>query len=98
MKTGTGSAAAKLVLVSYADRAHDDGTGAWPSVESVAQYAECRQDTVRAYLKYLVAEGLMRPSPASPDPGGAPCFDLAMNEGTRAEWRAEHSQAEARGE
>lgn len=49
-----------LVLYALADRAHDDGTAAWPSQEWLAQRARCSARTVRRKLKELEAAGVIK--------------------------------------
>jgi hypothetical protein len=89
MQARTGSPAAKLILLAYADRAQADGTAAWCSAEDVSRFAECRPTSVRTLVKDLVDEGFLRPSPGSPGPGAPDRFDLAMDDATRIAWRDE---------
>lgn len=49
----------KLVLIALADSANDDGTGAFPGVSTIAEYANCDPRTVRRQLAALEAEGLI---------------------------------------
>ena len=49
-----------LVLYALADRAHDDGTAAWPSQEWLAERARCSARTVRRKLKELEAAGVIQ--------------------------------------
>lgn len=46
-----------LVLLAIADHAKDDGTGAWPSVASIAQKTRLSERNVRYSLKKLEASG-----------------------------------------
>jgi hypothetical protein len=50
-----------LILVAYADNAHEDGTGSWPSMSTVAGRARCSVRTVQRRLPALVAAGVLRP-------------------------------------
>jgi hypothetical protein len=50
---------AKAVLLALADRAADDGTGAWPSVRTIADEVELGKRTTDAVLAALKAEGLI---------------------------------------
>jgi hypothetical protein len=59
-RLGSGSAARKLVLIAYANHAGDDGTAAFPSVGTIAGYAECDVKTVRRHVGWLVEHGYMR--------------------------------------
>jgi hypothetical protein len=86
-----GSPRAKLLLLAYADHAQDDGTGAFCSVQDLAQYAECPPEAVRFLVQdYLVEQGFLRPSPDNSAPVGPDHFDLAMSEETRIAWRDEY--------
>ncbi len=51
---------AHLVLIGLADHADDDGTGAFPSVRTLASYARCTTRTVQAKLRVLEAVCLIR--------------------------------------
>lgn len=55
-----GDSTRKLILLGYANHAHADGTAAWPSVETIAAYADCTARTVQRHLRALVDEGFMR--------------------------------------
>ena len=48
-----------LILYALADRAHDDGTCAWPSQEWIAERARCTSRTVRNHLQKLEDDGLI---------------------------------------
>lgn len=50
----------KLVLLALAELAADDGTGAWPSQDSLAVKALCSVRTVRRHLAALEHAGLIR--------------------------------------
>lgn len=49
-----------LVLYALADRAHDDGTAAWPSQDWIAERARCSDRTVRRVLGKLEEQGVIR--------------------------------------
>lgn len=49
-----------LILYALADRAHDDGTAAWPSQEWIAKRARCSDRTVRRVLGKLEASGVIQ--------------------------------------
>jgi hypothetical protein len=59
-RLGSGGAARKLVLIAYANHAGDDGTATFPSVGTVAGYAECDAKTVRRHIGWLIEHGYMR--------------------------------------
>lgn len=48
-----------LVLYALADRAHDDGTAAWPSQDWIAERARCSDRTVRRVLGKLEKQGVI---------------------------------------
>lgn len=94
-----GDATRKLVLMKYADHAHDDGRNAWCRPRNVAESAECSERTVQRILGWLLGEGYMREGDQSeyiwPKGYSGPkserfqpiVFDLAMDEETRLEWK-----------
>jgi hypothetical protein len=49
----------RLILLAYADYAHDDGTCAWPSVGSIAETVNVDRVTVHRHLKDLQGRGLL---------------------------------------
>jgi hypothetical protein len=49
----------KLILLGYANHAHRDGTGAWPSVQTIADYAGCSTRSVQRHIRTLVGEGFL---------------------------------------
>jgi hypothetical protein len=51
---------AVLVLLGLAERAHDDGTSAYPSVAWLSKRARCSTRTVHRHLRQLEADGLIR--------------------------------------
>ena len=48
-----------LVLIAIADHAHDDGTGAYPSVGTLARMARCSPRSVESALARLQASGVL---------------------------------------
>lgn len=54
------SPAEGMVLYALADRASDDGTAAWPSMQWIADRACCSRQTVRRHLRALEERGLIR--------------------------------------
>lgn len=50
----------KLVLIGLADHANHDGTGAWPSVATLAEYADVTERTVQRCLRSLEDKGLIQ--------------------------------------
>lgn len=49
-----------LVLLALADRAHDDGTAAYPSREWIGERARCSVRSVASHLRALEEDGLIR--------------------------------------
>ena len=49
----------RLILLAYADYAHDDGTCAWPAVTTVAQIVNVDRVTVHRHLRDLLVRGLL---------------------------------------
>lgn len=59
-KCHVGNASAKAVLVYLADRADDDGTAAYPKIETIVNVTELSERTVRSSLKLLQERGFIR--------------------------------------
>jgi DNA-binding transcriptional regulator YhcF (GntR family) len=55
-----GDPLAKVILLSIADRADSETGYAWPSMESIAENAECSTRTVLRKLRRLVSAGVLR--------------------------------------
>lgn len=51
---------AKLILVGLANHSTDEGTGAYPSRETLAKYASCSVRTVATKLKHLIDLGVIK--------------------------------------
>lgn len=87
-----GHSTRKLVLVAFANHAHKDGTAAWCSADTVAEYVECDDRTVRRHVAVLLEQGWLREGdqrlvqhlPANKRPV---VYDVAMNEQQRQEWQ-----------
>lgn len=94
MNSTVGNSTRKLVLHGYANHAHKDGTAAWASTSTIAEYAECDERTVSRHIGALLADGFIREGdqrlveflPADKRPI---VYDLAMTEATRLRWQAE---------
>lgn len=56
----------RLVLLVLADHANDDGTGAWPSVKTIANEAKQSERNVQYALRALEGEGHIRKAGRSP--------------------------------
>ncbi len=59
-KCHVGNASAKAVLVYLADRADDDGSAAYPKIETIVNVTELSERTVRSSLKLLQERGFIR--------------------------------------
>lgn len=51
---------ARVILLGLANHAARDGSAAWPSVATLAEYAVCSERTVQRKLRELEARGLLR--------------------------------------
>lgn len=51
---------AKLILVGLANHSTDEGTGAYPSRETLAKYASCSVRTVATKIKHLIELGVIK--------------------------------------
>lgn len=60
LRADVGDPIAKLVLIALADHAHNDGTNAWPSQSTIAEYVGCSDRTVRTKLAELESAGVIR--------------------------------------
>ena len=67
LRQPTAAPTQKLVLLGLADHAAADGTGAWPSVGTLAGYAQCAPRTVQRHLRDLETAGLIVRSAWQPD-------------------------------
>lgn len=89
-----GNPTRKLILLGYADHARADGTVAWLTPETAAEYAECDPRTVQRHLGPMIEAGLMREGDqrqvAHLDPRRRPIvYDLAMTPEQAAQWAAD---------
>ena len=74
-----GSAARKLVLLSMADKANDDGSGVYASLRTIAVWADVSRDTAKRIVADFVAEGLLIERGLRPCPHGVTViYDLAL--------------------
>ena len=88
-----GDGTRKLVLLAFANHAHRDGTAAWCSVGTVAEYAERGKRTIQVHVSTLVNEGWMREGDQRlvehlPKDRRPIVYDLSMTADQRAEWVA----------
>lgn len=59
-KCHVGNAPAKAVLVYLADRAGEDGSAAYPKIDTIMRVTELKESTVRKALKLLQERGFIR--------------------------------------
>ena len=55
-----GNAPAKAVLIYLADRADDDGTRAYPKIDTICKVTEFSESSVRKSLRLLQERGFIR--------------------------------------
>lgn len=67
---------AKVVLIGVANHAKPDGTGSYPSIDTLAEYAHCDRSTARRNLRKLEAEGWI--SSTGTGPRGTICWSLVL--------------------
>lgn len=48
---------AKVILIGVANHAHPDGTGSFPALDTLAEYAHCDRSTARRNLRKLEEDG-----------------------------------------
>jgi len=60
LSMGRGNGIRKLILLGYANHADKHGRGAYPSTQTIAEYAECDVRTVQRYVGWLIAHGHLR--------------------------------------
>jgi hypothetical protein len=66
LKNSSSTLGARLVLIALASYAGEDGTGAWPSVKTIAHDANLSRKATQAALRRLEADGLIRKNGTSP--------------------------------
>lgn len=105
LKAVVGNPTRKLVLLGYANHASASGEDAWPSVKTVADYAECEARSVQRHVSWLVENGYMREgSQEVPrakyrqmgwDLRYVPVnYDLSLTEDQRQQWMVAHAAGE----
>lgn len=86
-----GNSNRKLVLLKFADHAHDDGTAAYCGIPKVAKFAECDERTAKRHVKWLYEHGYLTEGDQElvshfPTNKRPIVYNLAMSEQVRAEW------------
>lgn len=69
---------AKVILLGLANHAHNDGTEAYPSLDTLATYAHCDRSTARRNVRRLEADGWIAADGVGPR--GQTKYRLAMGE------------------
>ncbi|HEX6326311.1 MAG TPA: helix-turn-helix domain-containing protein [Jiangellaceae bacterium] len=59
LSMGRGNDIRKLILLGYANHADKHGRGAYPSTQTIADYAECDIRTVQRHVGWLLANGFL---------------------------------------
>ena len=59
LSMGRGNGIRKLILLGYANHADKHGRGAYPSTQTIADYAECDVRTVRRHVSWLLERGYL---------------------------------------
>jgi hypothetical protein len=59
LSMGRGNGIRKLILLGYANHADKHGRGAYPSTQTIADYAECDVRTVQRHVSWLIANGFL---------------------------------------
>jgi hypothetical protein len=84
LSIGRGNGIRKLILLGYANHADKHGRGAYPSIQTIADYAECDVRTVQRHVGWLLANGYLHEGDQRVvdhlDPRYRPIvYDVAMN-------------------
>ena len=56
---GRGNGIRKLILLGFANHADKYGCGAYPSTQTIADYAECDVRTVQRHVGWLISNGYL---------------------------------------
>jgi hypothetical protein len=60
LSIGRGNGIRKLILLGFANHADKYGRGAYPSTQTIADYAECDVRTVQRHVGWLISRGFLR--------------------------------------
>jgi hypothetical protein len=83
----------RLVLIALAEHAHDDGSRAFPKIETLMQRARMSRRGVQEALRRLEADGMIRPT--GKVPSGTVVYQLVMGGAVSAPRGADHDVAGA---
>jgi hypothetical protein len=98
LSMGRGNGLRKLILLGFANHAHKHGRGAYPSTQSIADYAECDVRTVQRHVGWLLERGHLHEGDQRMvdhlDPRYRPIvYDVAMSDEQIEQWAAEGGPA-----
>jgi hypothetical protein len=91
---GRGNGLRKLILLGYANHADKFGRGAYPSTQTIADYAECDVRTVQRHVSWLLERGFLHEGDQQMvdhlDPRYRPIvYDVAMSTDQIKQWAAD---------
>jgi hypothetical protein len=91
LSMGRGNGLRKLILLGLANHADKRGRGAYPSTQTIADYAECDVRTVQRHIGWLIAAGYLREGDQQMvdhlDPRYRPIvYDIAMSPEQIRQW------------
>ena len=98
LSMGRGNGLRKLILLGYANHADKYGRGAYPSTQTIAEYAECDVRTVQRHIGWLIANGHLTEGDQQLvdhlDPRYRPIvYDVAMSDGQVEQWASDGGAA-----
>jgi Helix-turn-helix domain len=87
LSMGRGNGIRKLILLGYANHTDKHGRGAYPSIQTIADYAECDVRTVQRHIGWLITAGYLHEGDQRMvdhlDPRYRPIvYDVAMSSGS----------------
>jgi hypothetical protein len=98
LSMGRGNGIRTLILLGYANYADEHGRGAYPSTQTIADYAECDVRTVQRHVGWLISRGYLREGGQQMvdhlDPRYRPIvYDVALSDEQVAEWASNAGSA-----
>ncbi|HEX6326051.1 MAG TPA: helix-turn-helix domain-containing protein [Jiangellaceae bacterium] len=94
LSMGRGNGIRKLILLGYANHADKHGRGAYPSTQTIVDYAECDVRTVQRHVSWLLERGYLHEGDQRMvdhlDPRYRPIvYDVAMRAEQVEQWATE---------
>ena len=98
-KLNIGDAHQKIILLTYADHANEDGTCTWATAKELSQHAGCSTRTVRRHVTCLLENGWLREGNQDaisdgwkkrPPESRPIVYDMTTDEDTRRRWVTEY--------